>query len=58
VRDRTERFAIDNGLLLLGAGTSSVRFCPPLVLDRDTAAEGVRRFDRALAQAEQEAGLL
>lgn len=58
VRNRTERLAIDHGLLLLGAGTSAVRFCPPLVIDRATVDEGLRRFDRALTQAEQEAGLL
>lgn len=58
VRNRTERVAIDNGLLILGAGTSSVRFCPPLMVERDTVDEGLRRFDSALRQAEQEAGLL
>ncbi len=54
----TERHAIENGLLVLGAGKSSIRFCPPLMLDQATAAEGLRRFDLSLTQAEQDAGLL
>ncbi len=58
VRDRAERIAIDNGLLILGAGKSAVRFCPPLMIERGTVDEGLRRFDAALLQAEQEAGLL
>lgn len=58
IRNRTERIAIDNGLLILGAGTSSMRFCPPLMIERDTVDEGLRRFDASLEQAEREAGLL
>lgn len=58
IRDRTERIAIDQGLLILGAGTSSMRFCPPLMIERETVEDGLRRFDAALTQAEQEAGLL
>jgi 4-aminobutyrate aminotransferase len=57
VRNSTEQHAIQQGLLLLGAGTSAVRFCPPLMIERDTLDEGLRRFDRALTAAEQEAGL-
>lgn len=58
VRNMTERFAIDNGLLILGAGTSSMRFAPPLMIDSDTLDEGLRRFDKSLTQAEEAAGLL
>ncbi len=58
IRNRAERLAIDNGLLILGAGESVLRFCPPLMIDAETLDEGLRRFDESLAQAEREAGLL
>ncbi|MEM6526852.1 MAG: acetyl ornithine aminotransferase family protein [Chloroflexota bacterium] len=58
IRNRTEHIGIENGVLLLGAGTSVVRFCPPLMIERETVDEGLRRFDESLRQAEQEAGLL
>ncbi len=58
LRNRVERIAIDNSLLLLGAGESTIRFCPPLMIDRDTVNQGLERFERSLTQAEQEAGLL
>jgi 4-aminobutyrate aminotransferase len=58
VRNQTERLAIDNGLLVLGAGESVVRFCPPLMIENDTVQEGLSRFEQSLTQAEQEAGLL
>lgn len=58
LRNRVERLGIDNGLLILGAGESAVRFCPPLMIDRATVQEGLERFDRSLTQAEREAGLL
>ncbi len=58
VRHAAERHAINNGLLILGAGDSSLRFIPPLMIERDLVDEGLQRFDQSLTQAEQEAGLL
>jgi 4-aminobutyrate aminotransferase len=58
IRDATERYAIDNGLLVLGAGESTVRFCPPLMIERETIDEGLRRFEDSLTAAERDAGLL
>lgn len=58
VRDRAEMLGIEEGLLLLGAGKSAVRFCPPLMIDRETLDEGLQKFDAVLTRAEQEAGLL
>lgn len=58
LRNRVERLGIDNGLLILGAGESTLRFCPPLMIERATVQEGLERFERSLTQAEQEAGLL
>jgi 4-aminobutyrate aminotransferase len=58
LRNRVERLGISNGLLILGAGESAVRFCPPLMIDRATVQAGLERFDQTLTEAEQEAGLL
>jgi 4-aminobutyrate aminotransferase len=58
LRNRVEKLAIQNGLLILGAGESTVRFCPALMIDRDTVQEGLERFDKTLTEAEREAGLL
>ena len=65
VRDRQtkeraveERVAVVNaafrrGLLILGAGPNTVRFCPPLIITADEADTAVRLFDEALAEVEQ-----
>ena len=58
LRDNVERAAIDNGLLILGAGESTLRFVPPLMIERDLVDEGLKRFDQSLTDAEREAGLL
>jgi 4-aminobutyrate aminotransferase len=58
LRDRVESLAIDNGLLILGCGENTLRFCPPLMIERETIDEGLRRFEASLTGAEQEAGLL
>ncbi|MCB9456016.1 MAG: acetyl ornithine aminotransferase family protein [Anaerolineaceae bacterium] len=58
IRNRVERLGINNGLLILGAGDSALRFCPPLMIDRATVHAGLERFDQSLTQAEHEAGLL
>jgi 4-aminobutyrate aminotransferase len=58
LRNHVERIAIDNRLLILGAGENTLRFCPPLMIGRDDVQQGLERFDLSLTQAEQEAGLL
>ncbi|MCA0456960.1 MAG: acetyl ornithine aminotransferase family protein [Chloroflexi bacterium] len=58
LRDSVEDFGIENGLLILGCGESGLRFAPALMIDRATVNEGLERFERALTQAEQAAGLL
>ncbi|HUR32279.1 MAG TPA: acetyl ornithine aminotransferase family protein [Vicinamibacterales bacterium] len=69
VRDRVtkarapdERNAVVNaafrrGLLVLGAGRNTVRFCPPLVLGAEEADTAVRIFDEALGEVEQTSGI-
>lgn len=58
LRNDVERAAIDEGLLILGAGASTLRFCPPLMIERETVQEGLERFERSLTEAEQAAGLV
>lgn len=45
--------AFERGLLVLGAGKNTVRFCPPLVLTAEQADTAVRVFDEALTAVEQ-----
>jgi 4-aminobutyrate aminotransferase len=37
LRDRLESRAFDHGLLILGCGPNSIRFCPPLVITKEQA---------------------
>ncbi|MBM3776044.1 MAG: aminotransferase class III-fold pyridoxal phosphate-dependent enzyme, partial [Acidobacteria bacterium] len=37
LRDRVVRLAFERGVLVLGAGESSIRLSPPLMIDRDHA---------------------
>jgi 4-aminobutyrate aminotransferase len=58
LRNRVERVAIENGLLILGCGESTLRFCPPLMIPREDVQEGLERFEKSLTQAEREAGMV
>ena len=58
-RAAEERSAVVNaafrrGLLVLGAGKNTVRFCPPLVLTAEEAGTAVRIFDEALTEVERD----
>ncbi|HEX9989446.1 MAG TPA: acetyl ornithine aminotransferase family protein [Chloroflexia bacterium] len=48
LRDRIVDESFNNGLLLLGAGPSTIRFCPPLILDSETADEGLAVMERVM----------
>jgi len=48
-RNRVLRACFDDGMIVLPCGTRSVRFRPTLTVQSDAIAEGVLRFDRALA---------
>jgi 4-aminobutyrate aminotransferase len=52
-RNAVVNAAFERGLLILGAGKNTVRFCPPLVLTADQADTAVRVFDQALTHVEQ-----
>jgi 4-aminobutyrate aminotransferase len=44
--------AFNRGLLILGAGTNSIRFSPPLVLTKEEADTAAGIFDEALTEVE------
>jgi 4-aminobutyrate aminotransferase len=45
--------AFERGLLLLGCGKSTIRFSPPLCIDKETVDEGLMIFEDAVSIAEQ-----
>jgi 4-aminobutyrate aminotransferase len=48
-RDAVVAAAFQRGLLVLGAGKNSIRFSPPLVLNREQADTAVSIFDEVLS---------
>jgi len=54
-RERNELLmkAFKRGLMLLGAGASSLRLAPPLVLTREQADVGLRIFEETLGEVEK-----
>jgi 4-aminobutyrate aminotransferase len=56
-RNAVIQAAFRRGLLVLGAGRNTVRFCPPLVLTAAQADTAVRLFDEALYDVERAAGV-
>ncbi len=57
-RNAVVRAAFERGLLVLGAGRNTVRFCPPLVLTESEADTAVRIFGEALSAVEEASGLV
>lgn len=58
LRDDVVHHAFNHGLLLLGCGTNTLRFMPPLNFDQQMADEALQKFDRALSDAEEQHGFL
>ncbi len=48
LRDRVVKRALDNGLLLLGCGDSSIRVIPPLTISRGSLERGLDILDAAI----------
>ena len=48
LRDRIVDESFKNGVLLLGAGPSTIRFCPPLNIDIETINEGLAVMERIM----------
>jgi 4-aminobutyrate aminotransferase len=51
LRDRVMQNCFGKGLLLLGCGASTLRFCPPLIVKKEEADVAVEIFDSAIAVA-------
>jgi 4-aminobutyrate aminotransferase len=50
LRDRMIKEAFDRGLLLIGCGKAAIRFCPPLVIDRDQIQVALQILSDLLAK--------
>ena len=49
LRDRVEMASFQRGLILLGCGNNSIRWSPPLILNRDHVDVALEIFDEAIA---------
>ncbi len=49
LRDRVEEAVFQRGLILLGAGTSTIRWSPPLILTKENVDVAIEIFDAAIA---------
>jgi 4-aminobutyrate aminotransferase len=49
LRDRVEMASFNRGLVLLGAGSNSIRWSPPLILTRDNVDVALEIFDEAIS---------
>ncbi len=52
-RDKVVGKAFKKGLLLLGCGRNSVRFCPPLTITKKDAGKALAIFDESLKEVEK-----
>ena len=49
LRDRIEMACFNNGLIILGCGTSTIRWSPPLILTKENVDVALEIFDNAIA---------
>ncbi|HKP35684.1 MAG TPA: acetyl ornithine aminotransferase family protein [Pyrinomonadaceae bacterium] len=49
LRDRIEMASFERGLILLGAGTNTIRWSPPLILTKENVDVALEIFDEAIA---------
>jgi 4-aminobutyrate aminotransferase len=52
-RDRIVQLAFERGILFLGAGPSTVRICPPLVVTRDEADAAIEALEESISIVER-----
>jgi 4-aminobutyrate aminotransferase len=50
LRDQAMNKCFEKGLLLLGCGESTLRFCPPLIVTEEESATAAEIFDAALSE--------
>jgi len=53
LRNRIIQLAFHKGLLVLGSGDTTLRFCPPLVIDEEQAEFAVRTLEQCIREAEK-----
>jgi len=53
IRGRIVHAAFQKGLLILGSGDTTIRFCPPLLIDEEQADFAVRTLEECLREAEK-----
>lgn len=53
LRDRVEMASFQRGLILLGCGANSIRWSPPLILNRENVDVALEIFDDAIAASSQ-----
>jgi 4-aminobutyrate aminotransferase len=51
LRDRVMQKSFEKGLLLLSCGESTLRFCPPLIVDQEQITTAVEIFESAVVDA-------
>ncbi|HTB97506.1 MAG TPA: acetyl ornithine aminotransferase family protein [Terracidiphilus sp.] len=54
LRNRVEELAFERGLMILGCGETSIRLCPPLVVNEHEATVALDILEDALTQVEKE----
>jgi 4-aminobutyrate aminotransferase len=54
LRNRVETLAFEGGLMILGCGETSLRLCPPLIINEHEATVALDILEDALAQVEKE----
>jgi 4-aminobutyrate aminotransferase len=55
LRNRLIQAAFHKGLLVLGSGDTTLRFCPPLVIDEEQAEYAVRTLEECIREEEKNA---
>ncbi len=54
LRNRVETLAFERGLMVLGCGETSLRLCPPLIVNEHEATVALDILEEALSAAEKE----
>ncbi len=54
LRNRVETLAFERGLMILGCGETSIRLCPPLIVNEHEATVALDILEGAVAQVEHE----
>jgi 4-aminobutyrate aminotransferase len=52
LRNELIQLAFHKGLLVLGSGDTTLRFCPPLVIDEEQADFAVRTLEECIREVE------